>query len=137
MSRHNEITTDEGLEVTLGIDQLETFLTADDPDVREYAAGTLAEEASDRPADVRSAVASLTDCLEDEPSIRAHAAAALSAVASDYPAAMRDSVPALLEWLDGSPAVRTDIADALASIAVDDPAAIVDAATDVDRKSVV
>ncbi|ELZ13236.1 pyrrolo-quinoline quinone [Haloterrigena salina JCM 13891] len=129
----------DGIEVTVGIDQLEEFLAADDPDVREYAARTLATKAAERPADVRSAVPALTDRLEDEPSIRSHAAAALSAVAADHPGAVRESIPALTDRLEGearsasrtsdeaaSATVRADAADALAAVAAEAPAAVAD-----------
>ncbi|WP_436343195.1 outer membrane protein assembly factor BamB family protein [Natronorubrum sp. FCH18a] len=111
----------DGIEVTVGITQLEAFLTAEDPEVREYAAKTLANEAAERPDDVRSAVDALTDRLEDDPAIRSHAAAALSALADTHPAAIRDSVPALTERLEGSTTIRADAADALAAVAADEP----------------
>ncbi|QRV15589.1 PQQ-binding-like beta-propeller repeat protein [Haloterrigena salifodinae] len=129
----------DGIEVTVGIDQLEEFLAADDPDVREYAARTLATKAAERPADVRSAVPSLTDRLEDEPSIRSHAAAALSAVAADHPGAVRESIPALTDRLESearsasstsgeaaNATVRASAADALAAVATEAPAAVAD-----------
>ena len=113
-----------GIEVTVGIDQLEVFLSADDPEVREYAASTLATEAAERPGDVRSAVSALIDRLEDEAAIRSHATAALAAVARSHPSAIQDGVPALTDRLAGSATVRADAVEALNAVAVDDPLAI-------------
>ncbi|WP_312909017.1 PQQ-binding-like beta-propeller repeat protein [Natronosalvus caseinilyticus] len=117
---------DDDLEVTLGIDQLQRFLSADDPDVRTYAASTLAGEAADRPREVCSAVPALIDRLEDEPSVRANATAALAAIATEHPAEVAAGVPALTDRLEGSTAVRVDAVDALAAISDAEPAALLE-----------
>jgi hypothetical protein len=43
----------DGAAVTVGVDQLVTFLGGEDADIREYAATQLAALAADAPADVR------------------------------------------------------------------------------------
>ncbi|WP_252700921.1 PQQ-binding-like beta-propeller repeat protein [Natronosalvus vescus] len=113
-----------GIEVTVGIDQLEVFLSADDPEVREYAASTLATEAAERPGDVRSAVPALIDRLEDDAAIRSQATAALAAVGRSHPSAIQDGVPALTDRLAGSATVRADAVEAISAVAADDPLAI-------------
>ncbi|MFC7240676.1 PQQ-binding-like beta-propeller repeat protein [Saliphagus sp. GCM10025317] len=117
---------DDDLEVTLGIDQLQRFLSADDPDVRTYAASTLAGEAADRPREVCSAVPALIDRLEDEPSVRANATAALAAIAAEHPAEVTAGVSALTDRLEGSTAVRADAVDALAAIGDAEPTALLE-----------
>ena len=112
---------DDGGAVTVGISRLEEFLSADDPEVREYAAETLAVEAADRPDDVSTAVGGLTEALADEPAIRSHAAAALAAVADAHPDAVAEAVPSAVDCLDASATVRGDAAALIASVAAVDP----------------
>lgn len=113
-----------GIEVTVGIDQLEAFLSADDPDVREYAASTLADEAIERPGDVRDVVPTLIDRLEDHRAISASVTTALAAVAQRHPEAVAPGVTALTERLEGPADITADAVDALAAIAAATPDAV-------------
>jgi hypothetical protein len=119
---------DDGVAITVGIDDLETFLTADDPTIREYAAGRLLEVAGDDPGEVRSLAPTMLDRLDaDGDAVREDVAESAALVAEAHPSAFADEVQALSgHAADDRPAVRGGVARALAAVAEHDP----DAATD-------